>query len=335
MKKQLSIWQLINDALVQHIPVMLLYVLESKGSSPGRQGFFMAVTGNGDVSGSIGGGIMENKFLDMAKENLKHDNQVLYLRKQIHDKRAAKNQSGMICSGEQTILVYRVGTKDILTIRWIVDCLARGKNGTLQFSPAGFSCSTDSPENDFMFHFKSDDDWNYTEKLGYKNHLYIVGGGHCSLAFSKIMSTMDFFIHLYDHRKDLLTYSENLYVNQRQLLKDYYDLENLVEPGENNYVVVMTVGYRTDDVAIRTLMNKAFKYFGVLGSQKKIEKMFSDYRKEGIPEAVLEKIHAPIGLAINSQTPEEIAISIAAQIIQVKNKTAEGLPQTAKRQASC
>src|SRR4051812_15344472 len=99
MKKQLAIWQLISDSVQNEVPVMLLYVLDSKGSSPGRQGFFMAVTANGELSGSIGGGIMENKFVDLAKENLKHDNPELYVRKQIHDKRAAKNQSGMICSG--------------------------------------------------------------------------------------------------------------------------------------------------------------------------------------------------------------------------------------------
>jgi xanthine dehydrogenase accessory factor len=118
----------------------------------------------------------------------------------------------------------------------------------------------------------------------------------------------------------LPTCTENEFVQHKQLVNDYYELDHLVHPGENCYLVVMTVGYRTDDIAVRTLLNKQFKYFGLLGSAKKIEKMFSDYRKEGIPEALLEKIHAPIGLAINSQTPEEIAISIAAQIIQVKNQ---------------
>src|SRR3954451_11504157 len=112
MKKQLAIWQLINESLQNDVPVMLLYVLESKGSSPGRQGFFMAVMAKGELLGSIGGGIMENKFVDMARENLKHDNQKLFVRQQIHDKRAVKNQSGMICSGEQTILIYRLRNED-------------------------------------------------------------------------------------------------------------------------------------------------------------------------------------------------------------------------------
>lgn len=78
---------------------MLLYVLESNGSSPGRQGFSMAVTAKGEMEGSIGGGIMEHKFVEMAKDKLMRDENELSVRKQIHNKQAAKNQSGMICSG--------------------------------------------------------------------------------------------------------------------------------------------------------------------------------------------------------------------------------------------
>src|SRR3954471_16418201 len=101
MKRSLQIWKFIEKSLDEQIPVVLLYVLESKGSSPGRQGFFMAVNNNGDMEGSIGGGIMEHKFVELAKQKLSgHDDQT-QLRKQHHDKSATRDQSGMICSGEQ------------------------------------------------------------------------------------------------------------------------------------------------------------------------------------------------------------------------------------------
>ena len=64
-----------------------------------------------------------------------------------------------------------------------------------------------------------------------------------------------------------------------------------------------------------------FKYLGVLGSQAKMDTMFKEWRKDNLPEEDLKRIHAPIGIQINSQTPEEIAISIAAEIISVKNGT--------------
>ena len=82
----------------------------------------------------------------------------------------------------------------------------------------------------------------------------------------------------------------------------------------------MTFGYRTDDVALKALLGKEFKYIGLLGSKYKVEKMFDDYRKEGVKEEWLQRIHTPVGLAIKSQTPEEIAVSIAAEIIRVKNE---------------
>src|SRR5436189_2345532 len=108
MNKNLVTWQLILKSLQSSISVMLLYVLESKGSSPGRQGFFMAVNANGEMSGSVGGGIMEHKFVEMAKSKLKQRAAEYSVHHQLHDKHAGKNQSGMICSGEQTIFLYTI-----------------------------------------------------------------------------------------------------------------------------------------------------------------------------------------------------------------------------------
>ena len=324
MKRQLAAWQLIHNSLLQNVPVMLLYVLESKGSSPGRQGFFMVVNSNGAMEGSIGGGIMEHKFVEMAKEKLQATSdklQVSSIKKQVHDKSAAKNQSGMICSGEQTNFLYRMQEDDLAAINDLVASLEQNSNGLLELSPAGFSFQKDViPQKNFQFVFESEDNWVYKEKTGYKNFLYIVGGGHCSLALSRIISMMDFYIHLIDDRKNLNTFEENSYVHQKTTVHDYNELNKIIFPGEHQYVIVMTFGYRSDDTAIRTLLNKDFAFLGLLGSASKIKKMFAGYYKEGIPVAQLQKIHAPVGLPVNSQTPEEIAISIAAQIILIKNQ---------------
>jgi xanthine dehydrogenase accessory factor len=333
MKKQLIIWQLINKSLQQQVPVMLLYVLQSEGSSPGRAGFFMAVNAAGGIEGSIGGGIMEHKFVEMAKEKLNagitlsfSDLQNTYtddsrsiIKKQFHNKSAASNQSGMICSGEQTILLYRVAPEDALTIKQIMATLEQHQNGTLQLSPTGLKFTAAVPETDVYFSMTSEVEWLYREKTGYKNHLYVIGAGHCALALCRLMQEMEFYIHLYDDRSSLKTYQENEYAHEKKIIDNYSALNDLVPGGDNQYVVVMTVGYRTDDLVVRTLWNKPFKYFGLLGSKSKIEKMFSNYRAEGVPDTLLQPIHAPVGMGIHSETPEEIAISIAAEIIQVKN----------------
>src|SRR5687768_15367705 len=101
MQKQLDTWKFLKQRLENNIPVLLLYVLESKGSSPGRQGFFMAADANGSMEGSIGGGIMEYKFVELAIQQARsiEKDSKSRLERQVHDKTEGTNQSGMICSG--------------------------------------------------------------------------------------------------------------------------------------------------------------------------------------------------------------------------------------------
>ena len=322
--RNLDTWKLISQSLEQNIPVMLLYVLESKGSSPGRQGFFMAVNADGDMEGSIGGGIMEHKFVEAAKKNLesiaRSRESESYIRKQYHDKSAAKDQSGMICSGEQTILLCPVKEKGLSVITNIIASLEKNENGTLMLSPEGLHFDKIIPENDFEYLFKSEEDWVYKEKTGFKNQLFIIGGGHCALALSRLMRPMDFYIRVYDDRKDLKTILENDAAHEKHLVDDYSKLKDLISPGNNYYVIIMTLGYRSDDTALRALLGKQFKYIGLLGSRYKVGKMLDEYKKEGINEKLLQVIRTPVGIQIKSETPEEIAVSIAAQIIQVKNQ---------------
>jgi len=317
--KQYPLWQFIQTNIGQQLPVMLLYVLESKGSSPGRQGFAMAVNATGEMIGSIGGGIMEHKLIEMAKERLQQEQHSIDLKKQIHNKSASRNQSGMICSGEQTILLYMVREKDNAAIQQLLLAMNANTNGALKLSPAGIEFSTVIPTDQYNFIMRSENDWQYEEQTGYKNNLYIIGGGHCSLALCKIMKEMDFYICIYEDRSSLPTLEQNLYAHEKITVDDYSLLKNIIPDGENHYVVIMTVGYRTDDIAVRSMLYKNFAYLGLLGSKAKISKMMDDYRAEGIDNTTLEKIHAPIGIPINSQTPEEIAVSIVAEIIKRKN----------------
>jgi xanthine dehydrogenase accessory factor len=320
MRKQQAVWKLISDSLALNVRVMLLYVLESSGSSPGRQGFAMAVNANGDMAGSIGGGIMEHKFVEMAKEQLSYNEQTIALRQQFHDKKAAKNQSGMICSGEQTIVLYTVKPEEKDQIYQIIKSIDADQNGLLRLSPKGIAFSNDTSDQDFFFRMKTETDWLYEEKTGYKNHLYIIGGGHCSLALSRLMNTMDFHIHIYDNRPELNTLADNDFVQEKTLVNDYSELNQLIPSGRSHYVLIMTFGYRTDDAALRALIDKEFKYVGLLGSKNKIGEMFSSYIAAGLAtEERLKQIHSPVGIDIKSQTPEEIAVSIAAEIIKVKN----------------
>jgi xanthine dehydrogenase accessory factor len=299
----LNTWQFIFYKLSASKDVILLYVLESKGSSPGRQGFKMAVSSDNDFCGTIGGGIMEHKFVEMAKARLQEEADPTSLYKQVHDKSAVKDQSGMICSGEQTIFLYRIQQQDIVQINALINSIEQNRNGTLQLSNTGIIFNENIPQQNFYFIKETEHRFLYIEKTGYKN----------------MMQGLDFYIILYEERGDLNTIEQNDCAHEIKILDSYTELGGIIEGGENVYVVIMTVGYRTDDIALRSLLNKPFKYIGVLGSKKKMEKMFSAYRQENISPDQLREIHSPIGLDIKSQTTEEIAISIAAEIISVKN----------------
>jgi xanthine dehydrogenase accessory factor len=93
----------------------------------------------------------------------------------------------------------------------------------------------------------------------------------------------------------------------------------LLPGGPRTYVVVMSADYQTDMHILRQLVRMDVRYLGLLGGAKKVKRLFSELQQEGVPGAVLQRIHAPIGLPIASKTPAEIAVSILAQLIQVKN----------------
>lgn len=317
----LHTWQFILDSLLQQQAVMLLYVLESKGSSPGRQGFMMAVNQHKQLQGSIGGGIMEQKLIELSFQQVKNKRKKMpVLQEQVHDKNTSKKQSGMICSGEQTIAFYAVKQSDIPAITNIVRCLKANENASFQLTPERITFSKRIPSKNYTWKKVGDDSYRMMEKLGFKNELHIIGGGHCSLALSKLFAEMDFRIHVYDDRPQLNTFEQNNYAHHKHVLGSYDDVKNLIPQGEHVYVVIMTIGYRSDARVLASIIQQRYRYIGMLGSKTKVTKLFHDFRLQHIPESLLEKVHAPIGLSIQSETSSEIAVSIAAEIISVKNK---------------
>lgn len=319
MKKELEIWQFAVERLKQNESVMLLVVAESLGSSPGRQGFKMVVARD-DLAGSIGGGVMEVALVEKAKEFLKFQipNSKFQIIEQVHQKNAP-NASGMICSGRQTVIFFELNFTHLKTLEKIVSALENNQPCRLKISDSEFQISDSLQENDFRFEKTGENEFLYEENLGFKNKLTIVGGGHCALALSEIMSKMDFHIALFDDRADLNTLAKNEFVHEKKIIESYEKIGEFIESGNNIYVVVMTLGYKFDEIVIRQLFDRNFKYFGVLGSKAKMKTLLRNLEKEGLDKEILARIRTPIGLKINSRTPEEIAVSIAAEIIAVKN----------------
>ncbi len=319
MNKDLEIWQFALAKLEKQESVTLLVVAESSGSSPGRQGFKMIVAEN-EMCGSIGGGVMEVNLVQSAKCKVQSVEETSAIIEQVHREKSP-DSSGMICSGRQTIIFFELNSEHLKTVRKIVVTLKNHQPRKLRITNYELGiCENEESDADFYFERTSKNEFIYKEKLGYKNKLFIIGGGHCALALSDIAAKLDFYIILFDDRADLNTLTKNQFVHEKKIVESYDKISNFIESDVQAYVVVMTLGYKFDEIVIRKLFDKDFKYFGVLGSKAKMKILLKSLEKEGFDKEKLARIHTPIGLPINSHTPEEIAVSIAAQIIAVKNK---------------
>lgn len=319
MGKELELWQFIHERLERGENAVLLVVAASSGSSPGRAGYKMAIAANGELSGSIGGGVMEMKLVDEARLILAEGRTASGVRQQVHRK-DADNASGMICSGRQTV-IFKVLTPEVKEIiEILIYSLQDGDWPLLCLQRDSFAAGIpECPAEDRYFRRYPGNNFAYSELLGAKNTLYIVGGGHCALALSELMSKLDFRIVLFDDRHDLNTIQKNHFANDISTVGDYAAVGQRIPDRDDIYVVVMTVGYASDKVVIKQLCERDLKYFGVLGSKAKMATLMKELKGEGIPAEQLARIRAPIGIPINSRTPEEIAVSIAAEIIAMKN----------------
>lgn len=330
MKKELELWQFIGGHLKQGRPVMLLVVAESSGSSPGRAGYKMAIGADGALSGSIGGGVMEVNLVEQSRRIMSEPPAIVggltsFLKPQVHQK-YAQDPSGMICSGKQTVIFRMLMPDDTAAVERVIEALKYRERAFLTLTPTRLSVGppeggtpNETSGKDVYFERMADAEFVFRERLGTKNDLYIIGGGHCALALSELMSKMDFHISIFDDRPELNTIGKNSFAHEITIIDGYEQIGKVIPDSPNTYVVVMTLGYAPDEIVIRGLLDKDFKYFGVLGSKAKMAVLLKTLKNEGFSAERLARIHTPIGLPINSHTPEEIAVSIAAEIIAVKN----------------
>ncbi|RYU77643.1 XdhC family protein [Hymenobacter persicinus] len=314
--RDLLVWQHAATHLRAGQPVTLLCVLSSHGSSPGRQGFKMSVAPDG-TAGSIGGGIMEHKFVDLAWAKQREADSAVVLRPQIHRREAPTDRSGMICSGEQVVLLFPLKPTDLPAVEACQRALTEFSASSFRLSDAGLQV-VPAPGQASAFQYREGSDWSYEERLGFRDQVTIVGGGHVALALSRVLATLDFELTVLDDRPGLNTLEENPYAHHKRTVP-YDTLAREVASGPNQFIVIMTFGYRPDEVALRQLLSHEVKYLGLMGSKAKIKELMASMRAAGYSEAQLARVHAPIGLPIQSRTPEEIAISVAAELIRVRN----------------
>jgi xanthine dehydrogenase accessory factor len=157
------------------------------------------------------------------------------------------------------------------------------------------------------------------EPLFSTHPLYIIGAGHCGRALADFASKVDFRVTVIDNRKDLLLQHE--FPKQCKLVQnDYTKLEAAIDFHDNAYIVIMTYGHVHDMEVLEYCLRKPFRYLGMIGSKKKVAETLKQVKANGFTDEEISRVHAPIGLPIGSHTPYEIAVSILAELISVRNK---------------
>lgn len=311
----MNIWSFIHSKLESGNRILLLVVIQSTGSSPGRAGFKMAVSEDGQLAGSIGGGVMEYKLVELARKQFSVVKPA-FLLKQDHEQTGTEDSSGMICSGSQYVAFYPVNQSNLPFLSGINE----SSKIQIEYSENGFS-ATESTEEPPSQPFVSKDlkQWKLVEQLGVENRLFIIGGGHVSVAVSQLFKMLGFQVTVLDDRNlGLSTIQQNVYADQIRII-DYKDVAEQIPEGPQVYVVIMTFGHASDARVLEQLLNKNIRYLGMMGSENKVSTIFEQLKSKGFSEDQLSKVDAPIGLPIHSETPMEIAVSLAGKIILVKN----------------
>lgn len=167
----------------------------------------------------------------------------------------------------------------------------------------------------------------FAELLGNEKKMVICGAGHVSMPVIKIAKMMGFYVTAIDDREQFVKNAldsgadEGVCGGFEEALADI--------PGDpDTFFIIVTRGHLSDSECLLSIVKKPYAYIGMIGSRRKVGMVKQLLADSGVPQDIIDSVHTPIGLDIGAETPEEIAVSILAEIIEVKNRTrkGEGIP---------
>ncbi len=310
-------WQQVCDGLDRGDSLILLLVAAAEGSSPGRPGFKMAVGKKNLRFGTIGGGSLEKTLVDQAVATLGGELAPPSWTHFAHRREGdTAVPSGMICSGGQSVVVLPLEANDKPAIDLIVARLSAGQGISLRVDTGGLHVAAEPVAGTAVERVEWDPaGWNYQETLLPPPLMTIVGGGHVGLALTQVLVLLGYRVVVLDDRPELDTLRENRDASEIRVI-DYMQVAGHVPEGARSQCVIMTHGHLADELVLRQLAGRRFGYLGLMGSRSKVAELFDRLAREGVSREWLETISAPVGLPIGSQTPAEIAVSIAADLVR-------------------
>ncbi len=321
-----TVWTFARDRLVDGESVFLAIVADHTRHSPGTTGAQFAVALDGTTAGTIGGGIMEADVLTMAARVLHGDSSHTYPRQErlTHRRKApdGASPSGLICAGHQTNLYALLRPeRDLPTVQEITARITTDQPGLLTLSPEGLTLdTTDLPPRSTPTTLHPGPPFRFQASLQNWKRAAIIGGGHCGLALSRVLRHLGYTVTVFETRREVFTFQENEHAHHRIVVDDFSEAGPMITLPAWTHVIVMTANLPSD---VRGLLGTAelpFPYIGVMGAPAKLQRIRAALRDAGISDDAIAGIHAPIGLPMTSNTPEEIAISIAAQLLQLREE---------------
>lgn len=334
--------------------LVLATVTGNVGSTPQKPGSSALFNSKGLITGTVGGGIVEGKvkeFAALSSRTKKSGYLHFSLDKDISNKEDA------ICGGQISILIDAKPEDHLNVFREIIKSIDGKIPGVLitkvvekkgqeveierfwmtktdkpvfpeiftekiQKEVSGILVSGDRDEYR-QIEFRSSDAEPAAlfllEPIFPLPQLFIAGAGHIGKALSHLGKMLDFEVTVTDDRKEYAN-PENLPEADHIIVGDVGDVIKKAEKGPDTYIVIVTRGHKDDAEALKPCLVSDAAYIGMIGSRGKVAKMHSEFITRGwSTEEQWSRIHAPVGLDIKSKTVEEIAVSIAAEIVLVKN----------------
>jgi xanthine dehydrogenase accessory factor len=331
----MCIYQTIEDYLKKKKTGVIATVITRAGSTPRDVGAKMFVGEDGELYGTIGGGRLEHGAYQEAMSMMGKDSP-----KVLHTGMNAEEivSNGMICGGDVDVLLEPVLAQYRVLYSRLEYLEKRGKRGVLitKFDKTNFVKTlveddltmngddmSDNDRDTFLQHLYETKpcvtDGLVIEPLQVSVALYIFGAGHVSQYIAKIAKMVDFSVTVIDDRKEFAN-KERFPDADEVIVEDFQKVFDRLTFTGKEFVAIVTRGHQYDANVLGETLKRQTRYVGMIGSRRKVTMVFDHMKKSGFDDEDIKKVHAPIGLAIHAETPQEIAVSIIAELIKVKGE---------------
>jgi xanthine dehydrogenase accessory factor len=347
-----NIVQKMVELAARHEPFALATVIVRNGSAPRSAGAKMLVAQNGEITGTVGGGILEAQVRDLTARIFKERNATIQSF-QFNGKDAASMDA--ICGGQVEVLIEWVdpGNPDTAGViqrlehaveihqkAWLVTTLPSGISATahalvqgdgtiIGVLPVGLSIET-VLEKRMPDRIELDQVLAVVEPVNISGTALIFGAGHVSRSLAEFTHAVGFWTVVVDDRPEYASRERFPWADQIVVLDSFTNLTGKLQVDQDSFIVIVTRGHLNDQSVLEQMLRTRAGYIGMIGSRRKCELIFQDLRDKGAPEKEIRRVHAPIGIPIHAETPEEIGVSIVAEMIRERALLQQDFPDVGR-----